>query len=164
MDRIVTIASPFRGSRYANRFTRWLSRTIVSVPTATLKVTKFITGLNDRQNWENVFAPRTSLDSLAKRSAVLKLVAQTTVPESVVHHNIVGISRGRSPKWWTDGVVTYRSAHRADADSEMAIRADHSQIHRHPQAIDEVRNVLREHLRSVDSGSLVVPVGHSTPE
>ena len=159
VDRIGTIASPFRGSRYANRFTRWLGRTIVSVPATTLNVTKLITGVNDRQNWETVFAPSTSLDSLAKRSAVVNLVGQTTAPESVVHHNIVGISRGISPKWWTDGVVTHRSAHRDDADSELTVSASHSQIHRHPEAIDEVRRVLKEHLMHVRQDRKVIPAG-----
>ncbi|MEO2035325.1 MAG: alpha/beta hydrolase [Planctomycetaceae bacterium] len=161
VDRIVTIASPFRGSRLANRFTRWLGRTIVSVPATTLKVTKLITGLNNRRNWETVFAPSTSLDSLAKRSAVLNLVGHTTVPDSVVHHNIVGVSRGKSLKWWTDGVVTYRSAHRDDADSEIIVSAGHSQVHRHPEAIDEVRRVLKEHLKHAGRGHRVIPVSHS---
>ena len=161
VDRIVTIASPFRGSRLSNRFTQWLGRTIVSLPTTTLNVTKLITGLNSRQNWANVFAPSTSLDSLAERSAVLNLVGHTTAHESVVHHNIVGVSRGKSPKWWTDGVVTYRSAHRDDADSEIAISASHSQVHRDPKAIDEVRRVLKEHLKHVRRGHRVIPVSHS---
>ncbi len=155
VDRIVSIASPFRGSRYANRFTRWLGRTIVSLPATTLNVTKLITSLNSRQTWEKVFTPTTSLDSLAKHSAVLNLVSQTTTPDSVVHHNIVGVSRGVSRKWWTDGVVTYRSAHRDDADSELTISASHSQVHRHPLAIDEVRRVLREHLKQVRRGRKV---------
>ena len=159
VDRIVSIASPFRGSHYANRLTRWLGKTIVSVPATTLNVTKFITSLNNRQAWEKVFTPATSLDSLAKQSAVLNLVSQTTTPDSVFHHNIVGVSRGNSPKWWTDGVVTYRSAHREDADSELMVSASHSQVHRHPLAIDEVRRVLREHLRQVRRGSKVIPAG-----
>ena len=161
VDRIVTIASPFRGSRLSNRFTQWLGRTIVSLPTTTLNVTKLITGLNSRQNWANVFAPSTSLDSLAERSAVLNLVGHTTAHDSVVHHNIVGVSRGKSLKWWTDGVVTYRSAHRDDADSEIAISASHSQVHRDPKAIDEVRRVLKEHLKHVQRGHRVIPVSHS---
>lgn len=159
VDRIVTIASPFRGSRYANKFTRWLGRTIVSVPATTLKVTKLITSLNSRQTWEKAFTPSTSLDSLARQSAVLNLVSQTTAPETVVHHNIVGISRGTSRKWWTDGVVTFRSAHRDDADSELTVTAGHSQVHRHPHAIAEVRRVLREHLKLIRRSRKVIPAG-----
>lgn len=160
IDRIVTIASPFQGSRYANRFTRWLGRTLVSLPASTMKVTSLITGLNRREGWEKVFAPDTSLDSLAKHSAVLRLVGQTTTPDEVAHHNIVGIARGRSRKWWTDGVVTWRSAHRDDADSELTVRASHSQVHRHEESIEEVSRVLKDHLRRLQRGRKVIPVSH----
>ncbi len=160
IDRIVTIASPFRGSRYANRFTRWLGRTIVSLPASTMRVTQLVTGLNTRSGWEKVFTPTTSLDSLAKRSAVLHLVGQTSAPESVTHHNIVGVARGNSPKRWTDGVVTYRSAHRDDVDSELTVPASHSQVHRRSEAIEEVRRVLKEHLQTVRRGRVVIPVSH----
>lgn len=161
IDRIVTIASPFRGSRYANRFTRWLSRTLVSLPASTMKVTSLITGLNHREGWKKVFAPDTSLDSLAKDSAVLQLVGHTTTPDDVAHHNIVGVARGRTRKRWTDGVVTYRSAHRDDVDSELTVRAGHSQVHRHQESIEEVRRVLRDHLQEQRRGLKVIPVHHT---
>lgn len=160
VDRVVTIASPFRGSRYANRFTRWLGRTVVSLPRKTLQVTQLLTQLNNREAWESVFAPQTSLDSLAERSAVVQLIGQTSTPQDVEHHNILGVSRGWSQRWWTDGVVSFDSAHRKDVDSELTVRAGHSQVHRHPESIDEVRRVLKEHLRQTRRGRSVIPVKH----
>jgi hypothetical protein len=121
-----------------------------------------MTGLDSRQGWKNVFTPRTSLDSLAKESAVVNLIGQTTTQDSVVHNNIIGVSRGKSLRWWTDGVVTYRSAHRDDADSEITVAAGHSQIHRHEIAIKEVRRALRDHLTQVKNLSKVITVGQST--
>jgi len=162
IDRIITLATPFQGSRYANRFTRWLSQAIVSLPEKTLKATQLMTGLDSRQGWKNVFTPRTSLDSLAKESAVVNLIGQTTTQDSVIHNNIIGVSRGQSLRWWTDGVVTYRSAHRDDADSEITVAAGHSQIHRHEIAIKEVRRALRDHLTQVKDLSKVITVGQST--
>jgi hypothetical protein len=161
IDRIITIATPFQGSRYANRFTRWLSQAIVSLPAKTLEATQLMTGLDSRQGWRNVFTPRTSLDSLAKESAVVNLIGQTTTQDSVIHNNIVGVSRGQSLKWWTDGVVTYRSAHRDDADSEITVAAGHSQVHRHENAIKEVTRALKDHLKQVQDLHKVITVGQS---
>ena len=162
IDRIVTIATPFQGSRYANRFTQWLSNAVVTLPSKTLEATRLLTSMNGQAAWEKVFTPRTSLDSLAKRSAVVKLIGHTTTPDDVAHHNIVGVSRGRSRKWWTDGVVTWRSAHRDDADSELNVDASHSQVHRRPESIEEVRRVLTLHLQESRRGLKVIPVSRET--
>ncbi|MCA9082403.1 MAG: alpha/beta fold hydrolase [Planctomycetaceae bacterium] len=150
VDRIVTIASPFNGSGYANRFTQWLSGGLVSLPTRTSYLSKVIYRQNHHDFWDRVFAPRTSLDSLNRHSAILRLVNETTVPDQVRHHNVIGARKGRSLSDWTDGVVKATSAHRDDADSEIQVRASHSDIHRHPQTIAEVRRVLLEHLAQVN--------------
>ena len=86
------------------------------------------------------------MDSLTKKSGVLRLIRETRVPDDVKHHNIVGIKRGTSQANWTDGVVAYRSAHCEDVSSEKIVRASHSEVHRHPDAVAEVRRILLEHL------------------
>ncbi|MEQ9408665.1 MAG: alpha/beta hydrolase [Fuerstiella sp.] len=162
IDRIVTIASPFNGSSYANFVTRWVSGNLISLPNATSRLSQLIYRQNNQSIWDRMFTPRTSLDSLNKNSAVIRLVNQTTVPEEVHHHNIVGVKSGHSLDDWTDGVVKTRSASRPDADSEIRVRAGHSAVHRHPETIAEVRRVLLEHLEDVRRRSYpVVPLGHA---
>lgn len=151
IDRIVTIASPFNGSGYANRFTQWLSGSIVSLPNTTSRLSRLIYDLNQHSFLDRIFAPRTSLDSLNKHSAVVKLVNHSSTPEDVAHHNVVGVRTGKSMRDWTDGVVAARSATRPDADTELRVAAGHSEIHRHPETIAEVRRILLEHLEHVDS-------------
>lgn len=146
IDRIVTIASPFNGSGYANRFTQWLSGSIISLPNTTSRLSQLIFRQNNQSVWDRMFAPRTSLDSLNKNSAVIRLVNHTSTPDDVRHHNVVGVSSGQSVSDWTDGVVTLRSASRSDVDSEIRVRASHSAVHRHPDTIAEVRRILLEHL------------------
>ena len=160
IDRVVTIASPFDGSDYANSFTRWLSGSLISLPGRTAKLSRQIITSNGQPCWRRLLTPRTSLDSLTKDSAVLKLVGQTRIPEPVVHHNVVGISEGASEESWHDGVVDFSSAHRADADSEIQVRARHSEVHRHPDTIAEVRRVLLEQLESIRRPHRVIPVDH----
>jgi hypothetical protein len=45
----------------------------------------------------------------------------------------------------SDGLVSYRSAHVAGAASERIVRSGHS-VQSQPEAIEEVRRILLEHL------------------
>lgn len=165
VDRIVTIAAPFNGSGYSNFFTRWLGGSLVSLPNTTSHLSQLIFRQNHQRIWDRMFAPRTSLDSLNKNSAVLSLVNQTTVAEEVKHHNVVGVKKGKSLKDWTDGVVRLRSAARNDVDSQIEVKASHSDVQQHPDTIAEVRRVLMEHLEDVSRRRYpVVPVTHGTAE
>lgn len=162
IDRIVTIASPFRGSGYSNFFTQWLSGSLVSLPNTTSRLSQLIFKQNHQSVWDRMFAPRTSVDSLNRNSAVLQLVAQTALPDEVEHHNVIGISKGKTRRDWSDGVVKVESAAREDVDSEIHVKASHSKIHRHPTTIAEVRRVLLEHLEDVRKRRYpIVPLNHS---
>lgn len=149
IDRIVTIGSPFQGSGYANRFTRWLSGSLVSLPDTTSQLSRLIFLQNNQSFWDRLIAPRTSVDSLTKNSAILKLVSETEVRPDVKHHNIVGIDRGSGPGDWSDGVVKLHSSSRSDADSEIRVKASHSEVHRHPNTVAEVKRILRLHLHEL---------------
>lgn len=163
VSRIVTIASPYGGSRYSNPFTRWLSGTVVWLPSRTLQLTRLVTEHNQSNLWNRMITPRTSLDSLTKQSAILQLIRETKLPPDVRHHNIVGIKSGKSPADWSDGVVKFTSAHLKDADSEVRVKAGHSEIQRHPDTIAEVRRILIEHLQTTRRHRFpVIPVQHQT--
>ena len=165
IDRIVTIASPFNGSGYSNVFTRWLTGSLVSLPNATSKLSQLIIRQNNQSLWDKMFASRTSVDSLNKDSAILRLVGQTTAPEDVHHHNIVGISKGKSMSDLTDGVVKFRSAHREDVESEIKVKATHSEVHRHPDSVAEVQRILLDHLTELRSRNYPVqPIRYTRPD
>lgn len=155
VDRIITIASPFSGSGFANRFTQWLSGSIISLPDVTSKLSEQIFFQNNQSLWDRMFAPRTSLDSLSRNSAVLSLVGQSSTPPEVTHHNIVGVCTGRKQKDWSDGVVKYQSARRTDVESEIVVEACHSSVHRHQETIQEVTRILKEHLRLMNHRPMV---------
>ena len=45
--------------------------------------------------------------------------------------------------------------------SEKIVRASHSEVHRHPEAVAEVRRILLEHLRESQRREFqVIPVKH----
>jgi pimeloyl-ACP methyl ester carboxylesterase len=146
VDRIVTIASPYGGSSLSNRFTSWMTGSFVSLPSKTYELSRVIFDQNGISWWDRVRAPKTSVDSLMKSSAVLTFIRSTQVPDQVKHHNIVGVRKGRDKSSWSDGVVSYQSAHREDVTSEKIIKAGHRDVLRHPEAVSEVRRILLEHL------------------
>jgi pimeloyl-ACP methyl ester carboxylesterase len=148
IDRIVTIASPYGGSSFSNRFTRWLTGSFVWLPAQTYELTRVIFEENNSDNswWDRMRAPKTSVDSLTKKSAVLTMIRDSKVPDEVKHHNIIGVRKGKNAASWTDGVVSYRSAHREDVTSEKVIPAGHREVLRHSETVDEVRRILLEHL------------------
>jgi hypothetical protein len=66
----------------------------------------------------------------------------------VTFHSIIGANRPGPPADSTDGVVAYRSSHLDGVASEKLVRSDHS-VQKSPEAIQEVRRVLIEHLVKV---------------
>ncbi len=162
VDRIVTIASPYNGSSFSNRFTRWLSGSLVWLPTKTYQLSQIVFEQDEKSWWDRISSQRTIADSLTKHSGVLKLIRETHVPPDVKHHNIVGVIRGKSQADWTDGVVAYRSAHCEEVASEKIVHAAHSSVHRHPDASAEVRRILLEHLQETQRRRFpVIPVNHT---
>ena len=146
--RVVTIASPHRGSEYANSVTKWLARRLIAIPQLTLQTTQQLLTLNPRAFRDHgPLGGSTSIDSLSPDSPILQVMHNTTRPEGVTYHNIVGVKHTDRPlERNTDGVVAFNSAHREDVVSEIVVPAEHSMVHRHPRTILELRRILREHL------------------
>lgn len=159
VNRIVTIASPYEGSSLSNRFTRRALGSVIWLPSKTMELSRVIFDQNKSQHSEGASGYQTSMDSLTRKSAVLRLVRGTKVPDEIPHHNIVAVRKGRSPEHWTDGVVSYRSAHRDDVTSEKVIHAGHSEVVRHAEAAKEIRRILLQHLLEVQKRQFpVIPV------
>ena len=83
------------------------------------------------------------------------------------YHNVVGITdpgglSSSSARAEGDGLVSYASAHREDVESEIIVRAAHTDAHRHPLTILELRRILLEHLRETDAGH-VITIGDLQP-
>lgn len=161
--RLITIGTPHRGSKFANETVRFLAKKIITLPTLTLTAQQQVVRDNP-----DVFVPdslvdvKTSLDSLSPESPILPVMLKAPHPPWVKYHNIVGVlpNEGLIGKvaGGTDGVVAFESAHLDDVDSELVVNADHTYVHRHPLSVLEVRRILLEHLRDVESGTSVQTV------
>ena len=161
VSRVVTIGTPHRGSDFANRWTRWLARRLITLPRDTLETTLELLGRNPGiLGGPEKAIVNTSIDSLSPNSPILQAMLETPEPPGVKYHNIVGVVSGG---WFlkdTDGVVPYPSAHRDDVDSEIVVGADHSNVHRHPRAALELQRILLEHLRQRSNRRSIRPPVH----
>lgn len=86
-----------------------------------------------------------SISGLSEKSPALQGLSRTTISPRIPFHSIIGDQgRGDTPDS-SDGVVAYRSSHVDGAQSELIVPADHT-AHAHPQALLEIRRILRLHL------------------
>lgn len=114
---IITLAAPYGGTSHSNQLTRGFLRGATWLPTRTVRLTKAAMQLDDRADGFVQNLARTSIDSLARDSAVLDLVRNKPAGRGVTHSNIVAY-RKRAPFLsqvvpagdLTDGVVRVRDA------------------------------------------------------
>lgn len=158
VQRVVTIGTPHRGSRFANGFTQWLSAKVIAFPMQTMATRQELFRRNPGFFRPNVAARvMTSIDSLNPDSPMLSTLLAARSGPWIKYHNVVGdeprtgltrlfASRG-------DGVVSVESARLDDLPqlaSQIVVPEDHVVLHRHPQSIAEVRRVLMEHLATLE--------------
>lgn len=163
VQRVVTIGTPHRGSRFANGFTQWLSAKVIAFPMQTMASRQELFRRNP-----GFFRPQvatrvmTSIDSLNPDSPMLAALLAAQAGPWMKYHNVVGdeprtginrlfASRG-------DGVVSVDSARLDDLPqlaSQIVVPEDHVVLHRHPQSIAEVRRVLMEHLATFEPRGVV---------
>ena len=156
--RVITIATPHRGSNASNNTTQYLGNKLIELPKMMVK-----SQMRLKRDNPGCFLPQnpidvsTSIESLAPNSKFLNVMLESEANPAVKYHNIVGkISRkgftGRIASSIndgdSDGVVAVASAHLENVESEITVNADHSKVHAHALTVLEVRRILLEHLSS----------------
>ncbi len=155
--RVITLGTPHRGSDFANDTTRWLGRKIIKIPSMLMQGRHQLIARNP-----DFFRPdaplniTTSIDALVPDSPLLPVLLTAQTGDWVRFHNVAGDVPKRGIKEWFssergDGVVTLASAQLENATSQIVVEADHSQVHRHPQSILEVRRILMQHLAELNT-------------
>ena len=150
--RVVTIGTPYRGSKLSNDYTQWLGRKLIQLPTMFVQENARIVRSNpDLLRNTELLTVTTSVDSLSPKSQVTRVVLDAERAPWVTYHNIVGVldrgalSHGDGDERG-DGVVSLASARMEDTVSELTVNADHMTVHQEPSSILEVRRILLEHL------------------
>ncbi len=150
-NRAIFLATPHRGTEYAERWFNRAARKIIRLPGA------FISALSDalqHQDPERQAALRqlnpeiiqNGPSDLSHQSTFITLTQDIMPRKGWVYHSILGNnSKSQIPEQMGDGVVSYQSAHLAGASSEKIFTGGHS-IQMTPEAILELRRILRLHL------------------
>jgi pimeloyl-ACP methyl ester carboxylesterase len=156
VKRVVTIATPHRGSTFANEATRELGRRLIQLPEMMLELGMKLSLTNPGffRN-KDLLTMSTSIDSLAPDCPIFPVMLSAPRASWTTYHNIVGVVPRRTflgrVSEEGDGIVAFRSAHLDHVASEIVVEADHMGVHRHPLAILEVRRILLEHLAAISS-------------
>jgi pimeloyl-ACP methyl ester carboxylesterase len=153
--RVVFISTPHRGSFLANNLVRQLSRRFMSLPGDLLSVTEVLLPLRQQSDIpaEVRRAVPTSLDQMSPKNRMLLTLAEIPVAPQVTAHSIIPVKGNGPPEEGDDGVVKYTSAHVDYVESELIVPSGHG-CQGTPQAIEEVRRILLEHLEAVDASQV----------
>jgi len=153
VTRVVFIATPHRGSS-------WAARGVGKISSALVEPSPQMEALHDElvTNNPGAFSPTfergipTSIEMLEPNNDTLQAIDRLRIHKRVTMHSIIGTARPTLANGPGDGVVAVTAARQAGVVSERYVNATHTTILRHPDTHDEIRHILREHLRASDLG------------
>ena len=155
VKNLITLATPFKGSDFANRATQWISQRLITLPTLITDDFEKLAIQNSDILKDPYFLSRSnSIDSLATTNPMFKVIAESEFPKHLGVHNIVGRLDKKSifnrqpieDSNVGDGVVALSSGVCTKANSQVFVAAEHSKLHQQPGSILEVRRLLLEQL------------------
>jgi pimeloyl-ACP methyl ester carboxylesterase len=142
--RVIFLATPHRGSYVAGN---WLAHQIarfVRLPGQLLRVTEDIL-FKDPELAVRFRGRLSSVDAMTPGSPVITVLAPAPLAPGVTGHSIIAVKGDGPFQQDTDGVVAYSSAHLEGMASELVVTSGHS-VQQTPEAIEEVRRILIEHI------------------
>ena len=151
VTRIVYMATPHRGSTFADNWIGRLGQRLIDLPADMLEEVTRIATLSRGMFLLNPLQLKdelTSIRQLSPNSSLVKYMSELRGDPNVPVHSIIG-DRGRNDTpHSSDGVVKYRSSHLDWSASEKIVPSGHS-VQDDPAAAVELRRILREHLMKV---------------
>lgn len=151
VTRIVYMATPHRGSTFADNWIGRLGHRLIDLPSDMLEEVTRIATLSRGMFLLNPLQLKdelTSIRQLSPNSSLVKYMSELRGSPNVPVHSIIG-DRGRNdtPNS-SDGVVKYHSSHLDWSASEKIVPSGHS-VQDDPASAVELRRILREHLVKV---------------
>ena len=151
VTRNVYMATPHRGSTFADNWIGRLGQRLIDLPSDMLEEVTRIATLSRGMFLLNPLQLKdelTSIRQLSPNSSLVKYMSELRGSPNVPVHSIIG-DRGRNdtPNS-SDGVVKYHSSHLDWSASEKIVPSGHS-VQDDPASAVELRRILREHLVKV---------------
>jgi pimeloyl-ACP methyl ester carboxylesterase len=148
LDRTIFIATPHRGTRFADSRLAGIGGRLVRLPGDFLQFqTRMLNALGEiLQGDFAAMGVMTGITSLSPSAALYKALDGAPFAPGLRYHSIIG-DRGRGGGVnSTDGIVGYWSSHIAGAESELIVPTGHD-AHLHPKTIADLRRILLLNLR-----------------
>jgi triacylglycerol esterase/lipase EstA (alpha/beta hydrolase family) len=154
VKRVVFISTPHGGSFISGGWIGQLTSKFISAPFRLVDTLKDVVTSNPeiRGALGSMKEIPKSTDNMDPKSRFVQMYNTFPVVPGVTAHSIIPVKNPNDPKEkWNDGVVEYKSAHMEPIQSELIVMNSGHSAQDHPEAIEEVRRILLEHLReSVD--------------
>ena len=151
IKKVITIATPFQGSRMANDYTKWIGETLFQLPEPTDAIARQLVRENPGLfHNTRLLTTQTSLESLKPEGNIFGFLQSARRNPHVNYHNIYGDTQSstliKNLASASDGVVTTSSAKSVDAHTQMVVDADHLSITDVTPTILEIRRILQADL------------------
>ena len=150
IGRVIFISGPHRGSDLASIWLGRFASSLVKASTTLLGLgPDFMKAVVSRGDSMKLNRIPNSVDTLAPNNRFVLAINTIPLTPGIPYHSIMG-DRGKGGNKdhtrpvSSDGVVPYWSSHLEGAQSELIVPSGHS-AHQNPQAIAEVRRILRAH-------------------
>jgi pimeloyl-ACP methyl ester carboxylesterase len=153
VKRTIYISTPHRGSYQADRWIVQAVNRLLTLPADLVgSVTDIVTLNRDAFRSDMSDASPGSLNGMRTDNPYLLALADLKAAPNVVEHCICAIDGDEEPPAGGDGVVKYESANLPGAASTFLVRDWHS-CQGNPHVVNEVRRILREHVRAFRGAS-----------
>ena len=148
--RAIFLATPHRGTEYADRWHTKLARKIIRIPGAFLgafaDTLQGQIGLNEFVKELGHDLIQNGPSDLSENSKFTALTQDIQPSKDIKFHSIIGNTVDtQDTKLMSDDIVSYESAYLNGAVSSKVIKGGHS-IQETPEAVLELRRILRLHL------------------
>ena len=151
VTRIVYMATPHRGSTFADNWIGRLGQHLIDLPSDMLEEVTRIATLSRGMFLLNPLQLKdelTSIRQLSPNSSLVKYMSELRGSPNVPVHSIIGDRGKNDTPNSSDGVVKYHSSHLDWSASEKIVPSGHS-VQDDPASAVELRRILREHLVKV---------------
>jgi pimeloyl-ACP methyl ester carboxylesterase len=154
--RVVSIATPHNGSNFSNVATRWLGRKLINLSDELYDTRTLLYQQNPHAFVkDSLLSITTAVDALEPSSPAWSFLSGASRAPWVRYHNIIGsLEETRvlgAVAGKGDGIVKIESARIPFAESEIIVASEHTQVHRQPATILEVRRILLQHLAEMQA-------------
>jgi pimeloyl-ACP methyl ester carboxylesterase len=146
VQRVIFIATPHRGSRFAAGWIGRIGSALVRTPRAFDSIYASTKPLLIADPAANTLKRMpNSIDTLEPNDRFVQSVNKLPITPTIPYHSIIGDRGRRDTPNSSDGIVPYWSSHLDGAESELIVHSGHGAQY-DPQAIREVERILKQNL------------------